>query len=434
MTRLDEIKHNRIALGGRLDVEDAQWLIDQLEEFEGIQDASEIGQDIIYNLKAKIKRLEDVDKIGRAAIGALEIVKAERNELLLKQPCPEEREDGECGYSQGEARFWYEAAEKSRDERDKLKTELEYTKDALACALVDFNKAIRDRNHADDLRIGLKIDNKELKVKIEKLEAEIQSLQDDRYDLGKIRGMDVMKTKLDILKSELVDNKEVYEDAYNDSQTEIERLRGALESLQRSSELQAGTLKGDKIGPAVIEWYQELCKRVLEIVNDSLQDNPTTPDLLERFENINLEVPMSDDEAAEVLDATGIDPDAAYKRLQEKIEEIDNSMVTANPQWAAGQINTLRKAMDDDTIKIQDMFIALETIERHASWHSVLCSMHIDYMGCLKYIEQLAHKAQKAAANFTTTNESEDTERQLCCGRLKPGHRTDCQECEKNNP
>lgn len=43
---------------------------------------------------------------------------------FYKQPCPEEREDGEYGYSQGEARFWHETAEKTKAERDAAEAEL----------------------------------------------------------------------------------------------------------------------------------------------------------------------------------------------------------------------------------------------------------------------------------------------------------------------
>ena len=58
-----------------------------------------------------------------------------------------------------------------------------------------------------------------------------------------------------------------------------DRLRGALEKLQRSSELQAGALpaRGEISFHAAIEWYQAICKDVLRIVTKALQDNPTTP-------------------------------------------------------------------------------------------------------------------------------------------------------------
>jgi hypothetical protein len=42
-------------------------------------------------------------------------------------------------------------------------------------------------------------------------------------------------------------------------------------------------------------------------------------DLVERFEDIDLAVPIDNDEAKEILDAEGIDPDAALERLRDKI-------------------------------------------------------------------------------------------------------------------
>ena len=55
-------------------------------------------------------------------------------------------------------------------------------------------------------------------------------------------------------------------------------LRGALEEIQRSSELQAGAVWGTEFDTSVIEWYRLLCEDVLKIVNKALQDNPKDKD------------------------------------------------------------------------------------------------------------------------------------------------------------
>ncbi len=78
----------------------------------------------------KIEGLECSLRISGCGLDALDIVKADFKELLLLQRCPDEREEDEYGYSQGEALFWHKTANNAIAERDKLEAELAAIKKA----------------------------------------------------------------------------------------------------------------------------------------------------------------------------------------------------------------------------------------------------------------------------------------------------------------
>ncbi len=58
---------------------------------------------------------------NRLSNAETEIEKLRDKVEFYKQPCPEDRKDDTIGYSQGEARFWHETAEKLGDMLDRIK-------------------------------------------------------------------------------------------------------------------------------------------------------------------------------------------------------------------------------------------------------------------------------------------------------------------------